>query len=628
MRTIIGILFLVIPLQLKGQIITTIAGNGSSVFFGEGVSAITAQTPFPNGGVFDKYGNYYFCEGPNSHRVRKINPAGIITTVAGNGLGGFAGDGGPATMARLNMPGSVAVDTFGNLYICDLQNNRIRKVDAVTGSIATYAGTGTGTYDGDGIAATSASLWGPQSICLDKFGNLYISDGFNYRIRKVTPSGLISTYAGNGIPGYAGEGVVATSSTIGLPIGVCVDTAGNVFVCSNTICRVTKISTSGLMTTVAGNGGTTYIGDGIPATDAQIIPICVYVDENNNIYIGDRNNCRVYKIDVISHILLNIAGSGVPGDSGDGGTATSATLNYPTGVTLDACGNMYIATIGSVSVPGSGCRIRKITYSTTGIAGIGITVLPNDTVCAGTAVTYTATLTDSSTTGYQWYKNGSPITGATNSTYTYTPTETGDDIHCVYTGIDVCSIAGHPASNTIHMVVTPLAMPTISLGGSTAAPLGSTVTVTATVGGAGSSYSIDWYRNGLPLATTTAPLVTYTKTAGTDAITARLSSTAPTGCYDTATAASHTVLVGPNEVGNIHTQPMAVTVSPNPARTVLRIGGDVHSWRIMGITGAVLLQGGSPAGHTIVVQDLPAGMYYIELWGPTGQRAVQRFVKE
>jgi hypothetical protein len=357
-------------------------------------------------------------------------------------------------------------------------------------------------------------------------------------------------------------------------------------------------------------------------------PYTVALDAHNNIYISDRFNNRTYKVDAVTGIFTCIAGNGTGSDAGDGGLATAASLYTPTGISVDKCDNVYITTIGDASVPGSGRRVRKVTYSTTGIAGIGITVLPNDTVCAGTAVTYTATLTDSSTTGYQWYKNGSPIIGATTSTYTYTPTETGDDIHCVYTGIDVCSIAGHPASNTIHMVVTPLAMPTISLGGSTAAPLGSTVTVTATVAGAGSSYSISWYRNGLPLATTTAPLVTYTKTAGTDAITARLSSTAPTGCYDTATSASHTVLVGPNEVGNIATQPMAVTVSPNPARTVLRIDGDVHTWRIMGITGAVLLQGGLSAGHTIAVQDLPAGMYYIELWGPTGQRAVQRFVKE
>jgi sugar lactone lactonase YvrE len=617
-----------LPLWSLAQNITTIAGNGASTFSGENVLAILAQTPGCNSGAFDKYGNYYFCDGVNSNRIRRISPSGYIVTVAGNGLGGFSGDGGLATAARLNGPSGVAVDTLGNIYIADAQNHRIRKVDGNTGIISTYAGTGTGTFDLDGVPATNASLWGIQDICLDRFGNLYIADGFNYRIRKVNPSGIISTYAGNGTPGYAGEGVIATSSTIGLPVGICSDTAGNIYVCSNTICRVTKISTSGLMTTVAGNGGTTYIGDGLPATDAQIVPGRIFVDKAGNMFIADRNNNRLYKIDPVTNTLYNIAGNGVAGDSGDGAAATSATLFTPVGVTLDACGNIYVPTVGSVSVVGSGRRIRKITYSTTGIAGIGITVLPNDTVCAGTAVTYSATLTDSSTTGYQWYKNGAPITGATNSTYTYTPTETGDDIHCVYTGIDVCSIAGHPASNTIHMVVTPLAVPTISLGGSTAAPLGSTVTVTATVGGAGSSYSIDWYRNGLPLATTTVPTVTYTKTAGTDAITARLSSTDAVGCYDTTTSATHTVLVGPNGVNDVAPQAMAVTISPNPARTVLHIDGAVHTWRIMGVTGAVLLQGGPLAGHTIMVQDLPAGMYYIELCHPTGQRTLHRFVKE
>ncbi|MES2702724.1 MAG: T9SS type A sorting domain-containing protein [Bacteroidota bacterium] len=414
------------PCLLQGQTISTVAGNGASVFSGEGVPAITAKTPNPHGGAFDRHGNYYFCDGQNSNRIRKITPAGIITTVAGNGSGGFSGDGGPATSAQLNGPGGVAVDTLGNLYIADLQNQRIRKVTAATGIISTFAGTGIGTYNGDGIPAATASIWGPQDVCIDKYGNVYIADAFNYRVRKVAPDGIISTYAGNGTPGYSGEGTTATSSMVGLLVGLCSDTSGNIYTASNTICRVMKISTAGIMTTVAGNGGTTYIGDGIPATTAQIIPGRVFVDIDNNLFITDKNNCRVYKVDATG-ILYNIIGNGTPGDTGDGGLATAATLNYPVGIVADVCGNLYVPTVGSLSVPGSGRRIRKVTFNPSTTAAVTITGITS--AALGATVTVNAAVSGAgSSYSIKWFNKGVQFATTATPVVTFTKVHNRDSI--------------------------------------------------------------------------------------------------------------------------------------------------------------------------------------------------------
>jgi hypothetical protein len=628
-KKVCSILFCLCPLLSFGQLITTIAGNGSSTFSGEGTPASLAHTPSPGGGAFDKKGNYYFVDYVNSQRVRKITPSGIISTVAGNGMGGFAGDGGPATDARLNGPSGVALDTAGNIYIADLQNARIRKVNAATGLISTIAGTGTGTYDFDDVPATSASIWGPQDICLDKSGNLYIADAFNYRIRKVTPSGIISTYAGNGIPGYAGEGVVATASSIGLPVGLCCDTAGNIYIASNTICRVTKISHFGLMSTVAGNGGSTFIGDGIAATSAQIVPFRVFADSlSENIYIADRNSNRVYEVVHSTGILNTIAGIGTPGDAGDGGLATAASLFTPTGVVTDVCGNLYIPTTGSLSVLGSGRRIRKVTFNPSSISTVSITCTPNDTVCAGTPVTFTASTSGGSTLTFKWYKNGDLVAGATSESFTYTPTM-GDSVRCVYTGVDICSFTGYPSSNTINLVVTPLTPPTIALSSlpATSAAVGSTVTVNAAVGSVGGSYNIRWYKNSVPLGITSVPVTTYIKGAGVDVITAKVSSTDPTGCYDTTTSLGITINALPGGVDVVQTGMPVISLYPNPAADELHVTGIASNYRILSAVGQVL-QRGEIHNEVIQLSALTPGVYLLEASNIEGLKSYCRFVKK
>ena len=201
------LILLLLPVLANAQIITTFAGNGTNVATGDGASATAAGIPDPSGGAFDQVGNYYFVEPIGGVRIRRISNTGIITTVAGNGTSGFSGDNGPATVAELSEPAAVKLDSQGNIYISDLNNMRIRKVNAATGIITTIAGSSsTGGFGGDGGPATAALLYGVQDICFDKRGNLYLADDYNHRVRKIDTSGIITTIVGTGIPGYTGDG--------------------------------------------------------------------------------------------------------------------------------------------------------------------------------------------------------------------------------------------------------------------------------------------------------------------------------------------------------------------------------------------------------------------------------------
>jgi sugar lactone lactonase YvrE len=219
-----------------------------------------------------------------------------ITTIAGTGGYGGSGDGGPATSAQLWDPRGVAVDSDGNIYIADPGNYRIRKVDS-SGNITTFAGNGTPGYSGDGESATSAQLNNPNGIAVDSLGNIYIADQYNYRIRKVDSDGKITTIAGNGTPGYSGDGGPATSAQLYNPSGVAVDSDGNIYIADNNNYRVRKVDSSGKITTFAGTGTAGYSGDGGPATLAQLNwPYGVAVDSVGNIYIADRSNNRIRKV--------------------------------------------------------------------------------------------------------------------------------------------------------------------------------------------------------------------------------------------------------------------------------------------------------------------------------------------
>ena len=343
-------------------IITTVAGNGTAGFSGDGGPAVSASLNHPYRVSVDSSGNVYFAEQFN-HRVRKVDAVtGIITTIAGNGTLGFSGDGGPAIAAKLRSPAGVHVDGAGNIYIADFVNHRIRKVDAVTNNITTIAG-GVSGIQGDGGPAIAARLKFPVDVYVDGMGNIYIADFRNHRVRKVDTSGIITTIAGGG----AGDGGPVSEANLNVPWGVHIDNAGNLYIADSQYHRVRKVDTSGNITTIAGTGYQGFSGDGGQGSLAELNePLRVFVDGAGNVYIGDTSNNRVRKVDT-DGIITTVAGNGTAGFSGDGGPAISASLRFPWGVHVDGIGNLYIADFFNR-------RIRKVDTS-----GIITTVAGNGT---------------------------------------------------------------------------------------------------------------------------------------------------------------------------------------------------------------------------------------------------------
>jgi sugar lactone lactonase YvrE len=340
----------------NAQIINTIAGDGVLGFSGDGGAATAAELYYSSGVTVDGSGNVYIAD-ENNFRIRKVTTAGIISTIAGNGFGGYSGDGGAATAAELYYPYGLALDGSGNIYIADYDNNRIRKVTAA-GIISTIAGDGAWGYSGDGGAATAAELNTPSGIAVDVSGNVYIADYGNNRIRKVTPTGIISTIAGNGTAAYSGDGGAATAAELYTPSGVTLDGSGNLYIADQFNNRIRKVTAAGVISTIAGDNAQGYSGDGGAATTAELYyPFGISVNGSGIVYIADWGNNRIRK--VTTGIISTIAGDSARGYSGDGGAPTATELSGPIGVTEDGQGNIYIADFGNN-------RIRKVT----GITGI------------------------------------------------------------------------------------------------------------------------------------------------------------------------------------------------------------------------------------------------------------------
>jgi sugar lactone lactonase YvrE len=323
-------------------IITTIAGNGTTTFSGDGGPATSAGLSYPESVAVDPAGNLFIADTLNE-RIRKVDSRGIITTVAGSGqpwTPGFSGDNGPATSARLASPREVVVDPAGNLFINDAGNARIRKVDT-NGIITTVAGNGTRAFSGDNGPATNAGM-DPGAPAVDGAGNIFIADVSNQRLRKVDSNGIITTVAGNGIRAFSGDNGPATNASLSYPEGVAVDPAGNLFVADSGNARIRKIAhRTKIITTVAGDGNVSYSGDGGPATHAGMEPIDVALDGYGDLLLVDSLSYRVRKVDHRSQIITTVAGNGDP--SGDTGPATSASLESPMGVAVDGAGNLFIA---------------------------------------------------------------------------------------------------------------------------------------------------------------------------------------------------------------------------------------------------------------------------------------------
>ncbi|MBI3939488.1 MAG: SMP-30/gluconolactonase/LRE family protein [Acidobacteria bacterium] len=346
-----------------GGVIDTIAGDGSPSFSGDGNLAVLAQLNSPQGLVLDSAGNLYIADTGN-HRIRRITTDGVISTIAGNGTGGFGGDGGQATAAQLDTPIDVAVDDSGNVYIADSNNNRIRKM-ASDGSITTLAGTGLPGFSGDGGPATAARLNDPYGVAVDASGSIYIADTFNNSVRVISADLVIRTAAGNGAGGIDGDGGPAVLAQFGIPQGIAVDSGGNLYIADSLKHRIRKVSRGGVITTVAGTGKAGFNGDSIPATAAEVnSPQAVAIDGAGTLYVADTLNHRIRKI-ATDGVISTVAGVGVAGFGGDGGAATSAQMNTPQGIAVTAAGVLYIADTFNY-------RVRRVTGATIStVAGVG-----------------------------------------------------------------------------------------------------------------------------------------------------------------------------------------------------------------------------------------------------------------
>lgn len=439
--------------------ITTVAGDGTHAYSGDGGLATAARLNHPFGVAVDGVGNVYIADNDNNV-IRKINGSGVISTFAGNGTYGFTGDGGAATSANLAQPHGVAIDTNGNVFIADYYNSLIRKVN-VSGVITTFAGTlDTFGFAGDRGLATSALLWNTIAVATDRMGNVYVADRNNHRVRKVDLTGMIVTFAGTDSAGHTGDGGDATAARLDAPTGLTIDNLGNVYIAdvgSNTVRKVDV--SSGIISTVVGTGTASYSGDGGPATAATLYgPFALTFDRMGNLYIADGVNNRIRKVDT-GGIISTFAGSGTSGFSGDGGPATAATFRNPSGIAADSAGNIFIADLGN-------SRIRKVDC-----------ILPNitpifgpTTVCEGGIIT----LLDS-TLGGVWTSTRGNVTVS------------GGLVRGISAGLDtviytVRNACGSVSTNRI-LTILPLPNAGIITGPATVCGTGSTITLADTVRG-------------------------------------------------------------------------------------------------------------------------------------------------
>ena len=417
LRFLTGLLFffclLVGELTAIAQIITTIAGNGTTTWGGTNVAATSIGIYAAMINV-DTQGNIYNVS--YNYGIQKVTPAGIITTVAGNGTTAFSGDGIPATSTGIFSEG-VGADNYGNFYIGDAINNRVRKVNSA-GIISTIAGTGAGGYSGTGGMATLALIRFPTSIALDKAGNVYFAD--SVFIQKISTTGIITTIAGTGVRGYTGDGAPATNAQIAGCTELAVDVTGNVYFNDGFHYLVRKIDTFGIITTIAGTGTWGYSGDGGAATAAEFGDVAgVATDLYGNIYISDFDNNVIRKVNAAG-IVNTIAGTGARAFSGDGGPAISANLAGQQRISLTPNGDLFIA-------DALNNRIRKITQP-----GIIIRTT-TDTICEGSRVIFTASVSnDASTPVYQWQLNQVNV-GTDTATYVTDTLHNGDTINCILT---------------------------------------------------------------------------------------------------------------------------------------------------------------------------------------------------
>ncbi len=604
-----------------GQIITTIAGGGTMT--GEGIQATASALAYPTGVAVDRSGNVYIGL-PINACIRKINTTGIITTVAGTGIVGYSGDGGPATAAKLSNPGGMVIDAIGNMYITD-GNSTIRKVDGA-GFITTIAGTGIAGDTGDGGLATAAEINKPNFITVDGAGNIYFTE--DARVRKIDASGIITTFAGTGTMVHSLiSGIPATSAPVWQAQGIAVDGAGNVYFVDDGNSCIRKVNTSGIITTIAGDGLWGYSGDGGPATAAWFYgPSGLALDGYGNVYFNDGYpgyDNRIRKVSTTG-IITTVAGTGY-GFGGDGGPATAANFKDLLGLAIDCGGNFYIG-------DESNNRVRKITNIHRPFfsgEGHSLSVCVNSGPASVNALL--AAIDADTLITIDWSLIVSPAHGAVAG-MTYSGLTTGDTVTPTgltytpatgYTGSDSFRVAvGYCGylSDTVTVYVTVSPHPVVAaVNGADSVCKGSMITLSSSTSGGVWSAS-----SGVSVGTATGVVT------GLSAGLANISYTVTISGCSTSVGFPVKVVVCPSWV---ETTPncMNIKVYPNPANDELNITGvpENMKYRILNMAGVNINQGVlHQSNNTLSMQHFSPGIYILEIKGIDGQRNIIRLVKE
>lgn len=441
-------------LAASSETIWTVAGTGVLADTGDGGHARGAAINQPRAVSATADGRFAWAE-PYSHRVRIVDQNGVIRTLAGTGEAGFSGDGGPATAAKLNFVHTAVPTADGGFLLADELNNRIRKISA-SGIITTVAGNGEQGFGGDGGPATSAQINNPRSVAALPDGGFVIPDSNNHRVRRVSSAGIITTIAGTGAQGFSGDGGAATAAEISVPFAVAPTADGGFLIADIGNDRIRKVSAAGMITTVAGNGPSGFSGDGGPATDARLNdPHNVVELANGAFLIADSSNERIRRVDA-NGVITTLAGDGVRGDSGDGGPASAARLSAPKGIAVTASGDLLIA-------DEQNNRIRFI----------GTVVAPANTIApaiSGTArpgQVLTASAGGWSGTGpmisFQWQRCDSAcadVPGAVSAAYTPGDADRGDALRVIVTASNSAGTAAAASPRTAAVGTAGSGQPT------------------------------------------------------------------------------------------------------------------------------------------------------------------------
>lgn len=521
--------------DVQGQIINTIAGNGTYGYSGNGGPAVLAQLGWQGGVISDKAGNVYIADFDNNV-IRKVDPAGIITIFAGTGVLGFSGDGGLAINARLYHPSWMALDSSGNIYFTDQNSDIVRKVDNA-GIITSVTSNLPEGYSGDGGPLSEARFNGISGIAFDNIGNMYLSDAISDVVRMVNPAGIITTIAGTGTGGFSGDGGPAVSAQLNGPYAVTFDNAGNIYIPDATNRRIRKISTTGIITTIAGTGVSGKTGDGGPALAATFsFPWSIDFDSNNNLYIGDGLNVVVRMINPAG-IINSYAGNGTYGNTGDGGPALAATLGSVHTVYVDFSDDLLLSVRDNFYV------IRKITNCPTAL--VTQQPAPVNLCNSGNASFRVEAL---NTSGYRWqFNNGSGWTDLTDNTIyngsvTNQLTVTGATtaMHNYQFRCALTNGCGTLYTIPVLLSVTANSNPTINVTSSLGEICtGTSVTFNATIQNGGLAPVYLWTKNGNPVGTNMPTYHDSTLNNG-DIIWCNLTSNAT--CQSPNTATSNTII--------------------------------------------------------------------------------------